>query len=305
MRFSHLLKDYEAHLRVTLRLSPQSVETYVREIHLFLSWLDMSGFDPVLAEPEHLNAYILFREDLIARRTDRPDSEARPQTIARILSSCRSFFRFMVQDGIRADNPAPKLEKPRTGRKLPEVFSGAEVESFLDVIETGNPMGLRDRALFELIYSCGLRISEAAALTLSGVHLKEGIIRVLGKGNKERLVPVGDAGEYWLNRYLEDARPLLCRPGRPAEVLFVSRRGGGLSRKGIWKRFHEWSALARVGGKVHTLRHTFATHLLKGGADLRVVQDLLGHADISTTQIYTHLERDDLKESHRLHHPRG
>ena len=305
MKFSALHRDYEAYLRITLRLSPQSVATYGREILLLLGWLEMQEADPAEAGTELLNRYLLFREELIVSRSGDDGIGAEPQTVARILSSCRSFFRFLVQEGIRQDNPALKLERPRISRKLPDVFSPGEVEAVLAVIPDEEVLGLRDRALFELIYSCGLRISEAASLTLPGLQLKEGLIRVVGKGNKERLIPVGDEGERWLTRYLNESRPALYNSRTPSDHVFLGRRGRGLTRKAIWKRFREWTSRTEVQGKVHTLRHSFATHLLKGGADLRVVQDLLGHADISTTQIYTHLDRDDLRNSHSQYHPRG
>ena len=156
-----------------------------------------------------------------------------------------------------------------------------------------------------MIYSGGLRITGAAGLDLSQIYPDEGVMRILGKGNKERLVPLGEVASRWLSLYLRDVRPLLVRPGRRGDVVFLSRRGQGLSRKSIWKRFKGWMELAGLDGKVHTLRHSYATHLLRGGADLRAVQELLGHSDISTTQIYTHLNNQELKSSHRVHHPRG
>jgi len=304
VKFAPLFRDYTAYLRITLRLSPQSVETYGREILLLLGWMEEQGLDPVTAGPEELHRYLEFRDLLVRERTEE-EFPVGPRTVARIQSSCRSFFRFLVQEGIRAENPALKLERPRTGRKLPDVFSRQEVERFLEVIPPDDPLGLRDRALFELIYSCGLRISEACALTLPGLHLREGLVRILGKGNKERLVPVGDAGEAWLRRYLQEARPRLADSRYPTDRVFLGRRGRGLSRKGVWKRFDQWTSRALLDGKVHTLRHSFATHLLSGGADLRMVQELLGHADISTTQIYTHVDREDLRRSHGQYHPRG
>jgi integrase/recombinase XerD len=185
------------------------------------------------------------------------------------------------------------------------VLKVEEVESLLATIDTESATGLRDRALFELIYSCGLRISEAVELSPDSVYLTEGLIRVRGKGNKERLVPMGEEARYWLSRYLSDGRTRLSKPTKPSRSLFLNNRGDGLSRKGMWKRFRELSERTGIEAKVHTLRHSFATHLLEGGADLRAVQELLGHADISTTQIYTHVEKADLKDYHRDHHPRG
>jgi integrase/recombinase XerD len=217
----------------------------------------------------------------------------------------RSFFQFLVLEGVRSDNPALSVDMPKTEQRAPGVLTVEEVEALLNHIDVDTPFGLRDRALFELIYSCGLRISEAVELTLERLHLDEGIIRVRGKGDKERFVPVGGEATRWLESYLEHGRPALTRPGRRNTFLFLNHRGDGLSRKGMWKRFHELCRRAGIEAKVHTLRHSYATHLLEGGADLRAVQELLGHSDISTTQIYTHIEKSRLKSYHREYHPRG
>ena len=178
------------------------------------------------------------------------------------------------------------------------------MDRLLAAVDTATPSGLRDRALFELIYSCGLRVSEAVALQVSSLHLQQGFVTVAGKGGRQRLVPLMGAALDWIARYLQDGRPALARaPGEAA--LFLNRAGSRLTRAGMWKRFQDAAARAGVSGKLHTLRHSFATHLLGGGADLRSVQELLGHADISTTQIYTHLDAADLRDAHRRHHPRG
>ena len=307
MKFAPLLRDYESYLRITLRLAENTVETYVREAVRLLSWFEVQTLEPELVSSEELSAYLVYRDENIQ---DAKGGRTRPEpgTTARILSTCRSFFRYMVHEGIREDNPALKLERPRMAKKLPQVLSSSEIEHFLGTITVDEPLGLRDRTLFELIYSCGLRISEAAGLTMDRVFLADGLVRVIGKGDKERLVPMGDEAVRWLSLYLEEARPLLASGKKGlsrSHFLFLSRRGSGLSRKGIWKRFHEWAREAGLESKVHTLRHTFATHMLNGGADLRIVQELLGHSDISTTQIYTHLDTKDLNESHEAFHPRG
>jgi integrase/recombinase XerD len=198
---------------------------------------------------------------------------------------------------------------PKILRSIPEVFSEKAVNDILDAVDIATPGGLRDRCLFEVIYSSGLRISEAAGLTLDRVHLKEGILRVSGKGRKERLVPLGAEAETWIRRYLDEGRPRLAlrRKSRTsvAGEVFLNYRGNPLGRKGIWKRFKEVLLKANAHGKVHGLRHSFATHLLAGGANLRAVQELLGHADISTTQIYTHVDQEALRTAHRDYHPRG
>lgn len=198
---------------------------------------------------------------------------------------------------IRIDNPADTLESPMREKNLPRVLSPEQVDTFLDSIRIDTPYGLRDRALFELIYSCGLRISEAVSLSLQALHFKEKVILVHGKGDKERLVPFGAEAEKWLSLYLQTARGELLG-NRVSPALFINNRGTRLSRKGIWKRFQDIEVLSNIEAKVHTLRHSFATHLLAGGADLRSVQELLGHADVSTTQIYTHIEDDALQMYH-------
>ncbi|HRY72248.1 MAG TPA: tyrosine-type recombinase/integrase [Spirochaetia bacterium] len=223
--------------------------------------------------------------------------------MARVVSSVHSFFKFLRLEGVREDDPSELIETPKQERQLPAVLALEEIDRFLAAIDSGSPRGLRDRALFELIYSCGLRISEASALTFDGLFLDEKVIRVLGKRKKERLVPFGDEAAAWLRRYLEEGRPALLKGGRSDRV-FLNHAGKGLSRKGIWKRFDLVRQEAGVDAKVHTFRHSFATHLLAGGADLRTVQELLGHSDISTTQIYTHIDSEALGDYHREYFPR-
>ena len=183
------------------------------------------------------------------------------------------------------------------------MFSSEEVDTLLDAIDMSTPLGIRDRALFELIYSCGLRVSEAVNMTLDQMFIKQGLIKIKGKGSKERIVPIGDQAIYWLNQYTNNARPALLK--KRVSFVFLNRWGKRLSRKGMWKRFKAIVEQAGLKGKIHTLRHSFATHLLKGGADLRAVQELLGHADIGTTQVYTHLDKEDLKKYHEMYHPRA
>jgi len=292
-----LRRRFEDYLMVELRLSPRTVETYVREVGLYLDHLDEQA-----AEADQQQSVDIIRY-LVHRQTSENGVEQR--TIAKVLSALRSFFQFLVLEGARGDNPALAVDMPKTEQRAPGVLTVEEVEALLGHINVDTPHGLRDRALFELIYSCGLRISEAVELTLDRLFLAEGIIRVRGKGDRERFVPVGGEAISWLERYLEYGRSELMRPGRRTSYLFLNNRGNGLSRKGMWKRFHELSSRAGINAKVHTLRHSYATHLLEGGADLRAVQELLGHSDISTTQIYTHIEKSSLKSYHRAYHPRG
>ncbi len=296
MSGQRLAVEYEGYLRHELRVAESTTGTYVAEARRFGRWLDASSLDAIAVCGVDLESYVAGRggsEQLSAR------------TISRIFSSLRSFYGFMRTAGYRSDDPSHDVERPKIGKHLPEVLEVSEVERFLNSINLDSPYGLRDRTLFELIYSCGLRVSEAANLELSQIFLKEGLIRVQGKGDKERLVPLGDEAESWLRSYLREGRPLLLKGPSAIDRVFLNNRGEGLSRKGMWKRFRGIAERAEVEGKIHTLRHSFATHLLRGGADLRSVQELLGHADISTTQIYTHLDQDDLERAHKAYHPRG
>lgn len=289
-----LLDYFEDYLTAGLRLSKGSVVTYVRDCRGFLAWLAESEADPATVSTTEIIDYLIARQQ---------DDGIDQRTIAKTISALRSFFHYLVLEKVREDNPATLVEVPRMAHRVPGVLDVEEVERLLAAIEIDSPLGLRDRALFELIYSCGLRISEAVELSLDRVYLAERLIRVRGKGDKERLVPMGEHARHWLERYLEEARVKLAR--KPADALFLNNRGEKLSRKGMWKRFREVAAKAGVEAKVHTLRHSFATHLLEGGADLRAVQELLGHADISTTQIYTHVDKEELATYHADFHPRG
>ena len=293
-----LLRDYSDYLTIERRYRSATVETYLGVVRRFLDYLAEHNLDPAAVGNEELTFWFLQQrtpEGLL------PD----PRTAARGISALRSFFRFLVLEDLRKDNPALLLERPKPARKLPDVMSPDEVESFLGSIETETPLGLRDRALFELIYSCGLRVSEACDLTLDRYYRDDFVLRIIGKGDAERFVPMGDAARDLLDSYLKYGRPRLVRLNRPCNAVFLNHRGAPLSRKGMWKRFKEIAALAGVEGKIHTLRHSFATHLLEGGADLRSVQELLGHRDITTTQVYTHVAEQGLRSAHHRYHPRG
>lgn len=295
MDVSAVVGRFRDYLTVELRLSDRTVETYLRECHSFATYMKDEGLDASEVDAEKIIAY------LVRRQEDGLDQ----RTIAKVVSSLRSFFQFLVLTRMRNDNPALIIDMPKAEHRVPGVLRVEEVERILETIDVSTPHGLRDRALFELIYSCGLRISEAVELTRKKLYLREGLLRVRGKGNKERLVPIGGEAVSWLERYLEHGRPQLAKNGRSKDYLFLNHLGSGLSRKGIWKRFRELTERVGLAAKVHTLRHSFATHLLDGGADLRSVQELLGHADISTTQIYTHVDRDDLRSYHKDFHPRS
>ena len=289
-----LLYRFEAYLLAELQLADRSVRTYLREIKIFFVFLEENRLFLGQVMYEDIQRYLVYRKD---------EQGIDQRTIAKSISSLRSFFQFCMLEGYCEQNPASRIEIPKMVQRLPGVLRVEEIELILEHIDIQTPHGLRDRALFELIYSCGLRISEAVELALEKVYLDQQIIRVLGKGSKERLVPLGEESVHWLSRYLVEGRPLLLKS--PVPYVFLNHHGRQLSRKGMWKRFKEISERAGVRAKVHTLRHSFATHLLEGGADLRAVQELLGHADISTTQIYTHIDKEALQLYHHDYHPRG
>ena len=276
-------------------LAPGTVAAYTADARAFIAFLERAGKAPAEAAIGDVAAWAAARQ--------LGGAEAR--TLAKANSALRSLFRFMVDEGLAGANPARLLESPRLPMRIPRCLAPEEVDRLLAGADPADPVGLRDAALFELVYSCGLRASEAVDLTLGRVSLAEGIVRVTGKGSRERLVPVGDRAKAMLERYLADARPRLARASRPCDALFLGRLGRRLSRKTVWRAFKRLAALAGLEATAHTLRHSFATHLLSGGADLRSVQELLGHADIATTQIYTHVSQDALRRVHNTLHPRG
>ncbi|MDR1949658.1 MAG: tyrosine-type recombinase/integrase [Spirochaetaceae bacterium] len=288
-----LLKRYNSRLLLMERRSPLTAETYGLEIRHFLDWLGGEELPVEKADSFALSRYLDLR-----RARDGIDS----RSAAKAISALRSFYRYMIDTGLCQDNPAVMLESPRRTIRLPGVHSREQVEEMLNTVDTGTPWGLRDRALFELFYSAGLRVSEAVSLNLEDVFFTEGIARVRGKGNKERLVVFGPEAGVWLKRYLAEARPKLAGPRR-SSALFIGRTGKRLSRKGIWKNYAALTSRLKISSRLHSLRHSFATELLAGGADLRSVQELLGHADLSTTQIYTHVDVSMLRENHRRYMP--
>jgi integrase/recombinase XerD len=247
------------------------------------------------------------RDDLVAYLDYRRSQKAKPSTRSRLLSTLRRFYRYLVREQRLEGDPTALIDSPKLERGLPVTLSEEQVERLLQVPDAGSAAGLRDRAMLETLYATGLRVSELVGLTLTQLSLGQGLVRVVGKGDKERLVPLGEEAIAWLRRYLDEARPQLTRR-RSTDVLFVSPRGGALTRQAFWYAIKRYAQRADISVKKlspHTLRHAFATHLLNHGADLRVVQMLLGHADLSTTQIYTHVARARLKELHARHHPRA
>lgn len=278
-------------------LSPRTLESYRRDLAQYARWLATRNLTLTTAGPGEVQRFLGERglKQGIAARS-----------IARQLSALKRYYRWLNRQGLRADDPTLTIEPPRLPRPLPKSLSEADVEALLAAPDVDTDLGLRDRAMLELLYACGLRVSELVGLTLRAVSLDIGVVKVMGKGAKERLVPMGEVASDWLERYLREARPRLL--GRHhCNTLFVTRRGGGMTRQMFWHLIKTYAARAGVSARLspHTLRHAFATHLLNHGADLRVVQMLLGHADISTTQIYTHVARERLKQLHARHHPRG
>ena len=278
------------------RRSPLTVETYRLELRRFLEYTSVSGIDIKTLGMDEITKYLEMR-----REVDGLD----PRSTAKAVSSLRSFFRFAAAERMRPDNPAALLETARRRIKLPEVMDLQAIRKLLDTMDVTKPLGLRDRALFEVIYSSGLRISEAAGLNVRDIDFTAGVAKVKGKGSKERFAVFGSEASAWLKRYLNESRTVLVGgKNERSPALFVGRGGKRLSRKGIWKNYSRYAAKAGTPSSVHTLRHSFATALLQGGADLITVQALLGHADISTTQIYTHVDSAMLKESHRKFLPK-
>ncbi|MDH5469589.1 MAG: site-specific tyrosine recombinase XerD [Gammaproteobacteria bacterium] len=277
-------------------LSENTLAAYRNDLSGLAGWLSGAGRQLLTAH----------REDLLAYLSQRVADGARPRTTARLLSSIRRFYRYQVREGRLQDDPSVRIDTPRIGRPLPDSLSEQEVEELLAAPDVSTALGLRDRAMLELLYACGLRVSELVGLGREQLNLNQGVVRLLGKGRKERLVPLGEEALDWLARYLEAGRPGLAAVPDDGHV-FVSRRGTGMTRQAFWYRLREYAVKSGIRKHLspHTLRHAFATHLLNHGADLRVVQMLLGHSDLSTTQIYTHVARERLKDLHAKHHPRG
>jgi len=275
-------------------VSDNTLAAYRSDLQKYALWLDKNKCEMTSAQEGHLRSYLSSMKGRTAR------------TMARHLSSLRRLYSYLVREGIMEHDPSARVEAPKLGRQLPKSLTEAEVEALLNAPDTGNPLGLRDRAMLEILYATGLRVSELIGLQLGQVNLRQGVVRVLGKGSKERLVPLGEESIEWLTRYMQDARVELLKKSI-SDALFLTRRGSVMSRQAFWYLIKRYAVIAGINKTIspHILRHAFATHLLNHGADLRVVQMLLGHSDISTTQIYTHIAQERLKNLHAEHHPRG
>ena len=277
-------------------LSANTLAAYPADLTALARWLEER--DSAL-----MNATRIQLLGFIAARVE---GGSRPRSTARQLSSFRRFFRFMMREGLSTTDPTAQIAMPKIGRSLPKSLTEAEVESLLEAPTVSDPLGHRDRTMLEVLYATGLRVSELVSLMHNQVNLNQGVMRVIGKGNRERLIPLGDEAVKWLQQFTQGPRVEILLE-RQTDYLFPTRRGDRMTRQAFWHIIKRYSKKAGINKELspHTLRHAFATHLLNHGADLRVVQMLLGHSDLSTTQIYTHVARERLKELHSQHHPRG
>ncbi len=292
-----LLELFRDYLALEAGHSANTIESYLRDLRRFVSWGDTLGLHgPDAVTRKQLREFVYALKDLGLSAA----------TIRRQVSAIRTYYGFLLAEGRAETDPSDRLEMPRRGRQLPDTLSVADMEALLAAPQADEPMAWRDRALLELGYGAGLRVSELCGLTLPNLLLGEGLVRVFGKGSKERLVPIGRNVIGAVSVYLHQVRPSLDR-GATKERVLLNARGAPLSRVGAWGVVKRCARVAGIRKRVttHTLRHSFATHLLEGGADLRAVQEMLGHADLSTTQIYTHVDREYLRSVHRQFHPRG
>lgn len=297
-----LLERYEEFLLLEKGAAENTQAAYKLDLRRYLQQLTALGARKLAeARSEHLRRHI----------AQLAEAGLAPASVARAISAIRGLHKFAMVEGEIANDASEMIALPKQRRGLPDVLSVAQIEAILnapDVAESGIPYGIRDRAMLETLYATGMRVSELRTLTISQLMFEHSLVRVIGKGNKERLAPIGRPAQQWINRYRAVARTPLMKPGRSTnDVLFLNSRGGPLSRNAIWVMAKKYAALAGVETEVHphTFRHSFATHLLEGGADLRAVQEMLGHQHITTTQIYTHVDREYLREVHRTFHPRG
>ncbi len=290
-----LLLDYLAHLTVERNLSPRTVEAYARDLEAFMLWLEAGQTTLGAVERYAVRDYLGTRRD----------SGLSARSAARALAAIRGFFKYLIQGELVEADPTANIQSPKLWHTVPHSLTPDQVEALLAAPDVATPLGLRDRTMIETLYATGLRVSELVGLTHDRVIFDPPFVRVMGKGRKERLVPLGDTAADWLDRYLEEARPELARGHRPE--VFLNHRGGPLTRQGFWKilRGHGVSADIRTPLSPHVVRHSFATHLVENGADLRAVQLMLGHASLTTTEIYTHVARERLRRLYDEKHPRA
>lgn len=309
--------------RIPKRKNPADATALDREIHRYFDFLrlekgltqhslhsyqfDLAKYRLFLTDSSIESACSVNESHLSEFLRTLSDKRLSPRSVARILSAVRGFHRFLVGEGLHDDDPTENIDAPKRAKHLPGVLSVAEIESILKQPDTREQLGRRDRAILEVLYATGVRVSELTSLKQSDLMFESDLILVFGKGSKERLVPIGTSAVEWVKKYQREVRMHLVKSGKSHDVLFLNYRGGKLSRAAIRDMIVKYARMAGIKKEVHphTFRHSFATHLLEGGADLRAVQEMLGHADIATTQIYTHIDREYLKEVHRTFHPRG
>ncbi|MGH1755469.1 site-specific tyrosine recombinase XerD [Enterococcus hirae] len=291
------INDYLHYLTIERGLSLNTRKSYERDLLQYLHYLE----DEQITSWQDVDRYVV-----INYLEKMHDEKKAPTTVTRMITSLRRFHQFLRQERLTDHDPMQHIDTPKKVQKLPSTLSLTEVERLIETPDTTKNLGIRDRAILEVMYATGMRVSELVGLKLSDLHLSLGLVQTLGKGDKERIIPLGDYAIQWLERYLDEARPLLV--ANPSEThVFVNHHGTGLSRQGIWKNLKQLVREAGINKEVtpHTLRHSFATHLLENGADLRTVQELLGHADISTTQIYTHITKKRMTDVYKQHFPRA
>lgn len=283
------------HLWLEKGLSDNTISAYKTDLRQFFEFLTASNSDLLTCTELDIEAFLAYRSEL----------GIKPRSTARALSAIKRLFLFLIANKKRTTNPTAMTQAPKLGQSLPKVLSEQDVESLLDCQDLTIAIEVRDKVMLELLYATGLRVTELVSLRMDNISLQQNVVRVIGKGQKERLVPMGEVAADWLKTYLKAFRPELLNG--PSDVIFPSRRGQQMTRQTFWHRIKEYAIRAGIRSHLspHTLRHAFATHLLNHGADLRVVQMLLGHSDLSTTQIYTHVAKERLKSLHRDHHPRG
>jgi len=293
-----LIKGFEQFISLEKGLSDNTKISYLHDSGAFASFLESININSFInASAENVSEFLDKLTEIGLVSSSR----------ARYLSSIRALYKYLISVNKVKDDITETIEQPKVGRQLPDSLTLEDINRIFEQIDTDTPSGIRDRAMLETMYASGLRVSELINLSNRDIISDAEIIRVFGKGSKERIVPIGSSALHWIDKYLKISRPKFYQPGKSQDRLFLNQRGSPLSRMGIWKIINKYVLGAKVTAKVHPhiFRHSFATHLLEGGADLRVVQEMLGHSDISTTQIYTHLDREFIKEVHRTFHPRA
>ncbi|HOV92009.1 MAG TPA: site-specific tyrosine recombinase XerD [Candidatus Kapabacteria bacterium] len=296
--FQKIYKDYLNYLNFEKGLSKNTINSYAIDLRNYLIFLDennIKNLSEVISQ--HISDFLSLLNEMGLEDTSR----------RRYLSSIRTFHKYLLMSKLTDNDESEKIDLPRSAKKLPETLSLAEIDAILEQIDTATNAGIRDRAIIETLYACGLRVSELRNLTSRNIIWEYEILQIIGKGSKERIVPIGKSAQFWLKEYIEKVRPIFLSTTGDNQFIFLNQRGKQLTRMGIWKIIQNYATKIGIAEKVspHTFRHSFATHLLEGGADIRAVQEMLGHSDISTTQIYTHLDKEYIKEVHRHFHPKA